>query len=171
MYKDKGIDVVLLDGVLDTRFSDTVERYKENVKFKRVDSDLSALKDEGESEENTQLSEIFAKASGIEKLAVKIEALSDEKVPALLTVNEEAMRINEMMKMYAPDMPEQPVEMTLALNKNNEIVKKLSEGAYGDNAEMVARQIYSLALISQRKLTAEEMQSFLDNSYDMLSKI
>ncbi len=170
MYEDKGIEVALLDGVLDTRFSETVERNKENVKFKRVDADLSALKDEGEAEENAQLSELFASVVGNEKVTVKLESISDESVPALLSVNEEMMRMNEMMKMYAPDMPEQPVEMTLSLNKNNAVVKKLSDGAYEDN-EAVAKQLYGLALLSQRKLSAEEMKDFLDNSYALLSKL
>ncbi len=171
MYQDKGIEVALLDGVLDGRFTEIVERNKENVKFKRVDADLSALKEDGEAEENAKLSELFASVSGNDKIKVNLEALSDATVPALLTVNEEMMRMNEMMKMYAPDMPLQPVEMTLSLNKNNEVVNKLSNGEYGENETAVAKQIYGLALLSQKKLSAEEMRDFLDNSYTLLSKL
>ena len=171
MYKNKGIDVALLDGVLDTRFTQTVEQNKDKVRFKRIDSDLSALKDECESEDNTSLSELFAKASKNEKLTVKLDSITDESVPALLTVNEEMMRMNEMMKMYAPDMPEQPLEMTLSLNRNNAIIKRLTDGSYGENAEMVAKHIYGLSLMSQRKLNAEEMKEFLDVSYQIMTKI
>ena len=68
-------------------------------------------------------------------------------------------------------MPAQPVEMTLSLNRNNAIVKRLCDGSYNENAEMIAKQVYGLALISQRKLDADEMKAFLENSFDVLSKI
>ena len=171
MYKDKGIEVALLDGVLDTRFTQTVEGAKEGVRFKRIDSDLSALKGEGESEDSATLSELFDKLAKGDKLTVKLDSISDDSVPALLTVNEEMMRMNEMMRMYAPDMPAQPLELTLSLNRNNAIVKRLLDGSYGENAEKVAKHIYTLSLMSQRKLNAEEMKEFLSASYEFMTKI
>ncbi len=171
MYKDKGIEVALLDGVLDSRFTQTVEMAKGNVRFKRIDSDLSALKDEGEAEDSATLTELFDKLAKGDKLTVKLDSFSDDSVPALLTVNEEMMRMNEMMKMYAPDMPAQPLELTLSLNRNNVIVKRLLDGSYGENAEKVAKHIYTLSLMSQRKLNAEEMKEFLSASYELMTKI
>jgi molecular chaperone HtpG len=171
MYQAKGISVALLDGALDVRFTETVEQNKENVKFKRVDSDLSALKDEGDSCDDASMTELFKKVSSSDTLDVKLDSFTDARVPALLSVNEEMLRMNEMMKMYAPDMPEQPVQMTLSLNKNNAIIKRLQDGSYGENAEKVAKQIYSLSLLSQKKLSAEEMESFFDNSCELLTLI
>ena len=109
--------------------------------------------------------------SEADTLDVKLDSFTDARVPALLSVNEEMLRMNEMMKMYAPDMPEQPVQMTLSLNKNNAIIKRLQDGSYGENAEKVAKQIYSLSLLSQKKLSAEEMESFFDNSCELLTLI
>lgn len=172
MYQSKGIEVVLLDGMVDNRFIEAIEHYKDNLKFKRVDSDISALKEEGETEEDKAISDIFTKIVGENtKLTVKLENVADENVPALLTVNEEAMRMNDMMKMYAPDAPEMPADITLVLNSKNEIIEKLRNGSYADSAVLVAKQVYLLALLSQRKLSADEMKSLLNGSFEVLKKL
>lgn len=171
MYRSKGIEVVLLDGMVDNRFIEALEHYKDNLKFKRVDSDISALKEEGDAEEDKAMTDIFTKIVGENaRLTVKLENVADENVPALLTVDEEAMRMNEMMKMYAPDAPEIPVNITLVLNSKNEIIEKLRNGSYTDS-ELVAKQVYLLALLSQRKLSADEMKSLLDGSFEVLKKL
>ena len=104
--------------------------------------------------------------------------LKDTKIPALLNIDEESRRFSEMMKMYAAaskkmqeDLPQQA---TLVLNTENALIKKLEtncENGASDIDEAIARQIYTLALIGQRQLTAAELESFLDNSYGLLEKL
>jgi molecular chaperone HtpG len=172
MYKAKGIEVALLDSIVDTRFTEALEQYKENLHFKRVDSDLSVLKDDKEKEEDEGLAKLFLQVAGEgQKLTVTLEGVEDKGVPALLTVSEESMRMSEMMKMYAPDSPEMPLDTTLVLNSNNAIISALRNGEYGDSAELVAKQIYLLATLSQRKLSATEMKELLIGSYDLLEKL
>ena len=77
--------------------------------------------------------------------------------------------MEEMMRMYAPDMPAMPSEATLILNLASPIINGLAEGRFGDKAEQVAKQVYSLALLSHRALDAEEMKEFLSDSYGLLS--
>ena len=79
------------------------------------------------------------------------------------------------MKMFAAGgegMPNIPVEATLVLNSASPLINGLSDKAANDKdtAELIARQIYSLALISQRKLSADELRSFLSDSYGILGK-
>ncbi|MBQ5800869.1 MAG: molecular chaperone HtpG, partial [Clostridia bacterium] len=172
MYKAKGIEVALLDSIVDTRFTEALEQYKENLHFKRVDSDLSVLKDDKEKEDDEGLAKLFLQVAGEgQKLTVTLEGVEDRGVPALLTVSEESMRMSEMMKMYAPDSPEMPLDTTLVLNSNNAIISALRNGEYGDSAELVAKQIYLLATLSQRKLSATEMKELLIGSYDLLEKL
>lgn len=172
MYKEKGIQVVLLSSVIDTKFTESLESYRGSIRFKRVDSDISALKDGEEKQEDEQLFALFkGVAEEKDNLTVTLEGVADNDVPALLTVSEEAMRMNEMMKMYAPDAPEMPIETTLVLNSNNDVIAALRDGAYGDSAELVAKQVYLLALLSQRKLSADEMKLLLDTSYGVLKKL
>ena len=85
--------------------------------------------------------------------------------------------MSEMMQMYAgmgmnvgKDFP---VEQTLVLNTNSAIIGKISEihGADEEKALLIANEVYKLALISQRTLTAEEMSEFLSVSLKILEMI
>ncbi len=172
MYADQGIRVICFDKLIDTQFIHLIEQDR-NVKFLRVDADVDTiLKGEGESGDNKALTDLFVKVSGDEKLKVRYEALKDESVAAVLNVSEESRRLEDMMKMYAmgngADPTRMPVESTLIVNTANAAAKKLYDDPAGENAERAARQIYSLALMSQRLLTPEEMKAFTKDVLDSL---
>ncbi len=179
MFEKEGIDVILLDSIIDTQFVSLVEAEKK-IKFVRIDSDVAAaLKGEGDASDMPELTELFKSVSANEKLEVKYENLRDTSIPVMINVSEETRRMNDMMRMYrlsAGDvsMPDMPEDMTLVVNSANNLVARLKAlvGA-GDTekAESVARQMYSLALLSQRPLTADELKSFLAQSYAVLEKL
>ena len=140
-----------------------------NIKFTRIDSEIaSALKGDGEQMESKELEELFKKVSGNDKLAVKFESLKDASVPAILNVSEQSRRFDDMMKMYAMGgegaAMGSMIEETLILNSGNSLVKKLA--AKPD--ESAAKHLYTLTLLSSRKLTADELKAFLKSSFDML---
>ena len=81
--------------------------------------------------------------------------------------------MNDMMKLYkmGSDMP---VEQTLIVNTSSPLIEKLTkltEESKNDEAELIARQIYMLASLSQRQLTSDELLAFLGESYDILGKL
>ena len=171
MLENEGIKTVLLDKSLDNQFISMGEQDK-NIKFCRVDGALAdALKAEGEACESKELSELFAKAAK-EGLKVRFEALKDAGVPAVLTVSEESRRFYEMMKMYgmSDGMPEP--ENELVLNANSPVIKSLKEKLKSDSdgAALAAKQIYMLALLTQRRLSPEELKEFLDISYKEIER-
>ena len=172
-YEAKGIRVCVFDSVLDVRLAEAIEQYntERKVKFVRVDADLAALKGEGSADvsEAVKLFETFGGEG--KQLTVVAEALSDPDLPAILTVSEESRRMEEMMRMYAPDAPAMPLASTLTLNTNCDLIVGLHEGRFGEMAEAVAEQIYTLALLSSRKLEAEEMKRLLSNSHGILRKL
>ena len=170
MFTDAGIKVVLLDSFMDTQFINLLETDRD-VKFMRVDSDVAdALKADGEVYENKELEELFKKIGG-ENLTVKFEALKDEKTPALLSTNEQSRRFSDMMKLYnlsgEGSGAAMPVDQTLTLNSACPIVRRLGDAP----DENIARMIYSLATIALRPLGADELGTFLDDSYSMISKV
>lgn len=176
MFKAQQIEVVLLDKVIDTQFINIIENDK-NVKFVRIDAEIAtALKGDGEKFESKELEELFRKISGQEKLTVKFENLKDERVPAILNISEQSRRMEDMMRMYrmsGGDMNDTlPTDATLILNSNSSLIKRLGDIITEDaeNAEKTAKQIYTLALIAQRQLTAEELQNFLYDSFSMLEQ-
>ena len=62
------------------------------------------------------------------------------------------------------------VENTLVVNVENPLIAKLAKED-NENSMLLAKQIYSLALLSQRRFDENEMKSFLAHSYEVLSKL
>ena len=172
MYASRGYKVVATESILDDRFLQFLESVNEGVKFVRVDADTSALREDGEEIASEKLSAIFEAFSTEKcKLTVRVERLADTSVPAVLTLSEEGRRMKEMMRMYAIDMPDLPEDMTLVLNAACPLIERLESDGFKEQTQTVAKHIYMLALIAQRGLTADEMKSFLSESYGILGLI
>ena len=182
LFEAEGIRVAVLDKLIDSQFVQMYENYvgtgEDAVKFQRIDADVAAaLTKDGDVTESEALTALYRKVSGNEKLEVKYVSLKDESVPAMLTVSEQSRRMEEMMKMYAMqgggDMPTFPVEYTLTVNTASALTGRMIDLCMtdADKAELLAAQIYSLCLLSQRRFTADELKSFLAGSFDLLGKL
>ena len=168
MFASAGIDVIVLDKVFETQFAQMLEQDR-GIKFLRIDAELaSALKGDGEKMESEALTELFKKVSGNDKLKVEFENLADKNIPAVLSVLEESRRFDDMMRMYSGGAERASIaEETLVLNANSELIKLLAEKP----DEKVAKQLYTLTLLSRRRLTAEELTEFLSAGYGMLTEL
>ncbi|MBQ9994920.1 MAG: molecular chaperone HtpG [Clostridia bacterium] len=173
MFTAEGIDVILLDRVIDTQFIHTIEQNRESVKFCRIDAEVAdVLKADGDKTENTAVADLFKKIAG-DSTKVEFDRLKDASTPALLNISEEARRMNDMMKLYNMGAG-MPLEQTLILNTASPLVDKMTglvDSGNNELAETIARQIYMLSSLSQRPLTAEELVAFLNDSYDILGKL
>ncbi len=178
MFESEGTKVALLTHQLDTQFIGLCEMNDGEVKYKRIDSDIAEmLKGEGSATENEELATLFKDVSGNESLDVKFEVLKNGDIPALLTLSEEARRMEDMMKMYA-NMGMNiggnlPSEYTLILNSSSPLLEKLTviKAQDSDKARLMASEIYKLALLSQRQMNSEELKSFLSDSFKLLSML
>ena len=109
MFRDNGMDAVILTHNIDQPFIQQLESKNEGVKFQRIDADVTdALKSETDEEaakeleeEAKALGEIMKKVLENDKLVVKVEKLKDEKISSVLTLSEESRRMQDMMKMYS----------------------------------------------------------------------
>ncbi len=172
MFDAQGIRIAVFEKQLDSQFLSMLEMYDSSVKYVRIDADIAgALKNDGDAAENKELTALFQKASGNEQLKVAFANLKDESVPVLLTISEESRRMEEMLKLYAMNGMDMggsyPQDITLTVNLSSPLVSKLT-GMEEAKKEKTAAYLYQLALLSQRKLSAEELQSFLSNSYSVL---
>lgn len=174
IFEAQNIQVAVFDKQLDTQFLSTVEMYTPDVKYVRIDADVaSALRSDDVAVEDQSISELFKKVSGNEKLKVEFSALKDESVPVLLTISEQSRRMEEMMKLYSMggmNFGNYPTEATLTVNTASPLIKKLAE-MDDEKKEKSASYLYQLSLLSQRKLTADELQKFLSDSYSVLEML
>ncbi len=175
LFKSRDIPVAVLEHVMDSQFITSVEQGFDNTKFMRVDADASALKGDGTADKNEALEKMFIEASGNDKLKVELSPLADDKIPALLNIAEQSRRFEEMMQLYKLSGENvgaysMPLEATLILNANSALIKKLSS-ANETLAKQLAKHIYTLALLGQRKLSAAELSAFVEASSDIMEQL
>ncbi len=174
MFEAEGMKVALFDKPIDTQFASLLEQYMEGVKFLRVDAELAdALKGDGAITEHEGLKALFAEVAG-EGTEIKFDALKDTSVPAILNVSEQSRRMEEMMRFYSMgEGASFPTESTLILNTASPLMEKLSMTADTDpdKAKSMASYLYKLSLLSQKKFSAEEMQTFMKDSFELLMNL
>ncbi len=175
MFKEQGMDAVILDHNIDTSFISQLEQRNETYKFMRIDADVTeSLKDETSEEdlksETDTLTEVFKNALHNDKLTVKVEKLKNASISSVITLSEEGRRMQDMMKMYAmggmggmdPNMF--AADLTLTLNANNELVKYIFEHKDSEHVPMFCEQLYDLAMLSNQPLSVDAMSKFVERS-------
>nr|WP_302690359.1 molecular chaperone HtpG [uncultured Eubacterium sp.] len=176
MFKDQGIDAVILKDNIDQPFISQLEAKNEGVKFKRIDDELNDSFTEELSEDESKdltdkLTDAFKKALGRD-VTIKVQKLKDENISSMITVSEETRRMQDMMKMYGmagmdPSMFGDAGE-TLTLNANNDLVKYIVANPEGENTELICKQLYDLALLSHTPLNPDSMTAFIERSNKIL---
>ncbi len=168
LYESQGIRVAVFDRILDGQFISLLEN-EEKVKFFRVDAEVSdALKGDGKSEENKELTALFKEVAKDPELTVDFAVLKDENVPAILNIDEQNRRMTDMMKAYGMDTADLKDHAKIIVNSSSPLIQKLISCADPEKKKAATEQIYSLALLSQRQLTAEELRQFLERSFKVL---
>lgn len=179
MFKENGLTAAVLTHAIDPHFISLLE-YKnpEEMKFLRIDADLGeALKvsqPEAESEdakkaqeeENNKLIECVKSCLPDEKLEYKVESLKATETPAVILLSEYARRIQDMNKVLGESFAPEG-QVTLVLNSENEIVKKIPS-LTEENRKLVCEHIYDLALMAHRPLSAEQMSKFIARNVKLL---
>lgn len=179
MFKENGLTAVVLTHAIDPHFISLLE-YKnpEEMKFLRIDADLGeALKvsqPEAESEdakkaqeeENNKLIECVKACLPDEKLEYKVESLKATETPAVILLSEYARRIQDMNKVLGESFAPEG-QVTLVLNSENEIVKKIPS-LTEENRKLVCEHIYDLALMAHKPLSAEQMSKFIARNVKLL---
>lgn len=176
MFREQGMNAVLLKHNIDNPFISHLEAKNDQVKFQRIDADVTDSMKEEVSEEELKgetdaLTGLFRKALNNDKLEVKVEKLKNEKVSSMITLSEENRRMQEMMKMYnmyGMDPSMFGTSTTLVLNANNALVKYLFENPEGEHVNMICEQLYDLAMISHQPLAPEAMTKFVTRSNEIM---
>ena len=179
MFKNQGLNAVLLTHNIDQPFIQQIEQDNDKIAFLRIDADISdSLKEESSDDDAKKseeaLSKLFKKVLGKEKLVVKAQTLKDASVSSVITLSEESRRMSDMMKMYS--MPGMNEDMfgegeTLTLNLANPLVKFLLAHKKGKKVEIICEQLYDLAMLSHKPLSPEAMTKFVARSNEIMEMI
>lgn len=176
MFKEEGLDAAILKHNIDSAFITHVEQAHEDIKFQRIDSDVTDhFKEETTAEDLKEttdtLTELFRKVLGKDKLEVKVEKLKNENISSVMTLSEESRRMQDMMKsynMYGMDPSMFGSTETLVLNANNKLVQYIFENKDSENISMMCEQLYDLAMLSHKQLAPAEMTKFISRSNEIM---
>lgn len=185
MFKENGMEAVLLNTMIDNHFISFLEGQNNEVKFMRIDAEITSnLKDEAadENEKETKkqaekLEKLFKDVLGNKDLKVQVEKLKAESTPAVILLSEQSIRMQEMSRMFGgSDMGGMlPKEETLVINRGNKLVKALiasiKDKEKDGDRELLVKQIYDIAMLNHRPLEPEAMTAFVQRTLQLMEKI
>lgn len=176
MFKEQGLNAVILPAMMDTHFISFIEMKEEGVKFKRIDSSISEnTKENAEADEelNSRLIDAFKVEIGDETLKIEVQSLKNAETSAVILLSEESRRMQEMYRSYGQQFAGMSEmfkdELTLVLNAENPLIKKV-DTLSDEDRKLVCEHIYDLAMISHKPLSAERMAEFIKRSNKLIEK-
>ena len=177
--RERGYDVLLLDGPLDSHFINMLEQKLEQSSFARVDADVmdklinkeDMMPPKLSEEEQAKLKEFIGKTIDNKEFIVVFENLSAEEMPMLITRPEFMRRMKDMQQagggMNTFGMF--PDTYNLIVNANHPQVESLSGTTANDEEkERLIKQLFDLALLSQNLLKGEKLTTFVKRSVEMI---
>ena len=164
--KNKGYNVLLLDGQLDTPLVSMLEQKFEKARFTRVDADivdrLIVKSDQKQtdisSEDSDNLSQVFrSQMPKLDKVEfnVEVQSLGENSQPVVITQNE-YMRRMKQMSQFQPGMSfyqQMPDSFTLVLNSDHVLVKQVLNDC-NNNTAVALKPILSELKGQQARLAA-----------------
>jgi len=177
--KERGYDILLFDGFLDTHFINMLEQKLEKSRFTRVDADIIDKlieKDEVQvsklsEEESKKLKEIFDNSVEKEKFTVIIESLSETDLPIMITQNEFMRRYQDMEKLSGQKSFYSAFNhYNLVVNGNHELASQLLNEPNTEKQTNLTKQLVDLALLSQNLLVGEKLSEFVKRSVELLKE-
>ncbi|HOF45436.1 MAG TPA: molecular chaperone HtpG [Bacteroidales bacterium] len=175
--KEKGYDVLLLDGFLDTHFINMLETKLEKTKFSRVDADIIDKiieKDEIQpsklaEKEQEKLKKFFQEQVDEKKFSIQIENLSETDLPIIITQNEFMRRFQDMEKIAGQQkLYGQFEHYNLIVNANHNLATKILNEKSKKKRDALVQQLIDLSLLSQNILTGEKLSEFVKRSIELL---
>ncbi len=185
LFKAQNIDVLVLDTQIDSHFIQFLEMKNSEVKFARVDADVTEnLIEQGPSPDliegddgktrDERIVTIFKKSLSDEEFEVRVERLKDESVPAMALFSEQDRRFQEMTRTLGKDIPLPGNAPSLMVNSSSPVVQNildLDSKEKTEDVDLLVAQVYDLAMLTCRAFDQDRMARFLDRSNKILSRV
>ena len=176
--KEKGYDVLLMTGFLDTHFINMLEQKLEKVRFTRVDANVVDKLIEKEEDahvsklsedQQKQLKELFEKQVDAKLFTPEVDSLSETDLPVMVTQNEFMRRFKDMEKVSGQQGFYGGFDhYNLVINGNHPLATRILDEQDDDKRTKLVQQMVDLAMLSQNILTGEKLSEFVKRSYELL---
>ncbi|NLJ82131.1 MAG: molecular chaperone HtpG [Bacteroidales bacterium] len=176
--KEKGYDVLDLDGILDMHFINYLEQKLEKSSFSRIDADVidkliqkeDSMPSRFSEEEQNKLKDLFEKSINKDVFTLTLENMQETDLPIYITKPEFLRRWSDMQKMtgemgmFGMDME----KANMSVNANHPLISKLLNEKDEARAENLSKQLIDLAMLSQQMLKGEALSNFIKRSIDIM---
>lgn len=176
--KDRGYDVLVLDGPLAPHWIAKTESVLDKVTFARVDADTldNLIKKEEDlpsklsKEEEEKLQPVFESVVNKEMYKIQFQSMSETEAPIVLTQPEFIRRMMEQQKMGGGQgfFGAFPETYNMVVNSNHKKVTEVLAESNADSQKEKVKQLTDLALLSQGLLKGEELSQFIDRSIELV---
>ena len=176
--KEKGYDVLLMTGFLDTHFINMLEQKLEKVRFTRVDANVVDKLIEKEEDahvsklsedQRKQLKELFEKQVDAKLFTPEVDSLSETDLPVMVTQNEFMRRFKDMEKVSGQQGFYGGFDhYNLVINGNHPLATRILDEKDEAKRTQLVQQMVDLAMLSQNILTGEKLSEFVKRSYELL---
>ena len=157
--KNKGYDVLLMNGQLDNHFVNLYEHKHQDCRFVRVDSDVieNIIRKENEmpmalsTDQQEILRPVFESQMPVDekiRYSIQFVPMGKDEQPVIITQDEFMRRMKEMAQMGGGGMMQfygqMPDNYTIAVNGNHPLVMDILDGAeksYGDRLKSINKKI------------------------------
>jgi molecular chaperone HtpG len=184
MFENQGLEVLILDDLIDSHFIQFLEMKNSQVTFQRVDADVTENLIEEESKielpggddrkaQGEKVKGVFEEALKVKGLTIRVENLKDDSVPGMVLLSEHARRLKELTRMLGKGEEDAFGEHTLCVNAKSPVVDNilaLKQAGQEDEVRMLVEQIYDLAMLNHRPFDKARMAAFLERSNRILGK-
>lgn len=177
--RNKGYDIVWMDGVIDSHFVNFLESKLEKSSFVRVDADtIDKLiqKDEEipsklSEEQQNSLKGIAENLLDKQHYQISVASLNETETPVMVTRPEFMRRMKEMSAMGGGYgfMGEMPDSYQVIINGNHPLIQRIVSEQNPDSQKNMLQHTLDLGLLAQGLLKGESLSRFMKRSIDLLA--
>lgn len=186
MYKQKSIEVLYADAMIDPYLMQFLERKLTPAKFQRVDSSLDdhlldkerekTVLDASGKTEASRIADFVRDNLGDDKIEVEAKSLAADHLPGFIVLDENQRRMRDYMhsmasgeNMDAMDF----IKKTFIVNTNNKLILAIQKigTKHPALAKELTKQAYDLALLSQREMTPATINNFVSHTNRVLEEL
>ncbi|PIS01494.1 MAG: molecular chaperone HtpG [Chlamydiae bacterium CG10_big_fil_rev_8_21_14_0_10_35_9] len=182
LYKEKGIEVLLAHGQLDSALISFLEAKLSDTSFQRIDSEINdSLLDP--SKEKTvldqdgktlagKMAQYFQSLLNEKELEVEAKSFALDKIPAMVIYDEKSRRLKEYMMMSSADT-QFPLKRSFIINTNHKLVEKAFQlkDKKPELSKKLVKHIYDITLLGQKEYNPKNLNTFISDSITLLEDL
>jgi molecular chaperone HtpG len=178
--KERGYDVLQLDGIIDAHFINVLEQKLDKAHFTRVDADTidklipkeESMPSKLDEDQQKILKELIEKQVDKTKFTVIFETQSEKDLPFMITQPEFMRRMKDMSMLGGgmSYMGELPDHFNLVVNSNNPVIGHILLYTDTIKQERSLKQLIDLAMLAQNLLKGKELNDFIKRSIELVKE-